>query len=102
MKQNIRIFIARYKFIWLLTSMILLTLSAQAQQANHEKVLQHLDEVITKKASFRTERETTISQLKQQLHYATTEEDKYKLFTLSSRLSSVLYKQKIGICTIIK
>ena len=79
MKQNIRIFIARYKFIWLLTSMILLTLSAQAQQANHEKVLQQLDEVITKKASFRTERETTISQLKQQLHYATTEEDKYKL-----------------------
>ena len=59
--------------------MILLTLSAQAQQANHEKVLQQLDEVITKKASFRTERETTISQLKQQLHYATTEEDKYKL-----------------------
>ena len=55
MKQNIRIFIARYKFIWLLTSMILLTLSAQAQQANHEKVLQQLDEVITKKASFRTE-----------------------------------------------
>ena len=52
MKQNIRIFIARYKFIWLLTSMILLTLSAQAQQANHEKVLQQLDEVITKKASF--------------------------------------------------
>lgn len=42
--------------------MILLTLSAQAQQANHEKVLQQLDEVITKKASFRTERETTISQ----------------------------------------
>lgn len=75
MKQNIRIFIARYKFIWLLTSMILLTLSAQAQQANHEKVLQQLDEVITKKASFRTERETTISQLKQQLHYATTVED---------------------------
>lgn len=27
--------------------MILLTLSAQAQQANHEKVLQQLDEVIT-------------------------------------------------------
>lgn len=48
--------------------MILLTLSAQAQQANHEKVLQQLDEVITKKASFRTERETTISQLKQQLY----------------------------------
>lgn len=29
--------------------MILLTLSVQAQQANHEKVLQQLDEVITKK-----------------------------------------------------
>ena len=61
MKQNIRIFIARYKFIWLLTSMILLTLSAQAQQANHEKVLQQLDEVITKNSNYITQQQKKTS-----------------------------------------
>ena len=74
-----RIPIAKYKIFWLLTSTILFILPAKAQQATHEKVLQQLDEVITKKAVYRDEREATISQLKQQLHYVTTEEEKYKL-----------------------
>lgn len=77
MKQNmLRI---KYRFFWLLAGMILFILPAKAEELSHEKVLEQLDEVISQKALYRTERERTLYQLKQRLYYATTEKDKYEL-----------------------
>lgn len=79
MEQNIFTTGIKHHFFWLLAGMILFTLSVKAEQPSHEKVLEQLDQVITQKALYRAERERTLLQLKQQLHYATTEKEKYNL-----------------------
>lgn len=79
MKQNIFTTGIKHHFFWLLAGMILFTLSVKAEQPSHEKVLEQLDQVIIQKALYRAERERALLQLKQQLHYATTEKEKYNL-----------------------
>lgn len=79
MKQNVFTTVMKYHFFWLLIGAILSALSVKAEQPSHEKVLEQLDQVITQKALYRAERERALLQLKQQLHYATTEKEKYNL-----------------------
>lgn len=79
MKQNVFTTGMKYHFFWLLIGAILSALSVKAEQPSHEKVLEQLDQVITQKALYRAERERALLQLKQQLHYATTEKEKYNL-----------------------
>lgn len=79
MKQNVFTTVMKYHFFWLLIGAILSALSVKAEQPSHEKVLEQLDQVIAQKALYRAEREQALLQLKQQLHYATTEKEKYNL-----------------------
>ena len=79
MKQNVFTTGMKYHFFWLLIGAILSALSVKAEQPSHEKILEQLDQVITQKALYRAERERALLQLKQQLHYATTEKEKYNL-----------------------
>lgn len=79
MKQNRSTTGMKYYFFWLLIGAMLSALSVKAEQPLHEKVLEQLDQVITQKALYRAERERALLQLKQQLHYATTEKEKYNL-----------------------
>lgn len=79
MKQNRFTTGMKYHFFWLLIGAMLSALSVKAEQPSHEKVLEQLDQVITQKTLYRAERERALLQLKQQLHYATTEKEKYNL-----------------------
>ena len=89
--------------------MILLTLSAQAQQANHEKVCSNSMKSLLRKLLFALNEKQQYLNLNS--NYITQQQKKTSInyvmnysdyIYIINRLSSVLYKQKIGICTIIK
>ena len=53
--------------------------TAVCAQTSNERILVQLDKVISQKEKYRSEREAAIEQLKQRLHYASSNEEKYKL-----------------------
>lgn len=51
--------------------------TAVCAQTSNERILVQLDKVISQKEKYRSEREAAIEQLKQRLHYASSNEEKW-------------------------
>lgn len=69
----------RNNMLWILAIIVLITIPAKAEQTSSKRVLEQLDEIIANKAKYRATKETTLSQLKERLRYATNNQEKYDL-----------------------